>query len=397
MDPNTETTNTEQTPPADAAAGGDQTTTATAVQETTTAADASPAAKSEDEQLAELIDQVQATPDGSLPAEGETASAATNEGETQTGKEGETVTEEGQPATTPPAKTEGEAASTPEAIEAEAAAEADKLGIKNEAANAKFKEMYKQVREIPALEERARRGEELFTTIQSTGATGEQLGTALSYIDAVNKGDVASMRKAHAWLTQELTWLSQQIGQTPPGADPLEGHADLQKLVEEGTPRELAVELANRRNAERADQQHQQRQSQRSVEQARMEEATAAAIEQGRLALNDLGPRLVSAESSDAGRAAAQARIEKVIATELPRIRQLPPALWAPEFELAYLRIKANEAPAAAPPPSTPRPGPQPLRPTGGSGASVVKTPTTDLEAVEAGLALYANGGGVDY
>lgn len=346
-----------------------------------------PPAKSEADQVAEIIDHVQTAPenvDAPLPA------AGTDEGQGAPGAEGK----EGEPAGGA-GKEKDEAdkgdAGEPDAIEQAAAAEAEKLGIKNEAANAKFKEMYKQVQQIPELEQRAQRGDELFDHIQQTGATGEQMGIALNYIKAVNKDDVQSLTAAYDWLQNELVWLAGKLGKTAPGADVLEGHDDLKALIEQGTPREKVEELAALRNSQRASVTHRESQIKRQEQQDQLTQQQTEAIEQGRTALNALGARLAQ-EDGEKGKAL----IEKLVTSDLARIRQLPPAQWASEFELTYLRAKTKEAAAA--PAATPRAriGHQPLRPVGGANSGHTKVPTNEMEALELGLQL-ANSGNYDH
>lgn len=88
-------------------------------------------------------------------------------------------------------------------------------------------------------------------------------------------------RKAHAALTHLLAKVSEQIGETPPGADPLVGYDDLQQRVENMELKaEDAVELAKarrRRDAEdrRAQQQQQQQAVQQQQQQQSAQQATA--------------------------------------------------------------------------------------------------------------------------
>jgi hypothetical protein len=287
-----------------------------------------------------------------------------------------------------------------DAIEKEAEAEADKLGIKNEAANQKFKEMYREVQRIPELEQRAGRGDELFTAIQRSGATGDQFGTALFYLEAVNTGDVAKLAQAHDWLQTELAWLAEKLGKPKPGADILEGHEDLRAAVEEGMQRDKAEELARARDAQRLQQQAREQALQRERQRNDQQTQQGEQIERARTEVNVLAGRLVAEETTPEGQAHAKALLEHILANDKARITSLPPHQWPSEIELAYLRLKArNPAPKPAPAPAAvaaaarapARVSHQPLRPVGGV-AQPVKTPTTEMEAIEQGIAL-ANSG----
>lgn len=339
---------------------------------------AAPAAQSaEDEAAAVLavIDQVQTGETAAAKADGDAAAAG----------DGAAAGEGGDPAK--PAK-EGE---DDDPVGKQAEAEAEKLGIKNEAANAKFKEMYRQVQGIPEIQARAERGDELFGAIQQSGATGEQFGTALMYIEAVNTGDLGKLAQAHEWLQQELAWLGEKLGKPKAGADPLEGHDDLRASVEAGDmTATAAAELANLRNGQKL----QQRVAEQRRESTQQSNAIEQATEAARQEINALGAGLIAAEQTPEAKAHVQALLDQVIAGERARILKLPPTQWATEIELAFLRAKQKSPPPQPKPEPKPAPrvAPQPLRPIGGV-SQPVKAPTTEMEAIDAGIAM-ANAGG---
>jgi hypothetical protein len=323
-------------------------------------------APSEEEQALALVDQALAhvDTDGLPPASDD--------------EEGE-----GDPAADTANKPEGEQAkveTVEEKLAKEASAEADKLGIKNEAANAKFKELYAISKRVPELEHRAARGDELLEHIQSTGANGEQLGIALNYLRAVNSEDLTALNGAWDFMQKEIAWLAEKLGKPLPGKDILEGHPDLQEMVADGTAREVAEEAALARNAAKAAQQNEQRQQQRQNLTAQQQQQQQDAIELGRTQLNDLGLRLKATDAQH-----FETKFKQLM-SERERIMRMPPDRWAIEFELAYLRI-----PNPAPTTPKPRIGHQALRPTGGN-SGVVKAPQTEREALEQGLAMANEG-----
>ena len=201
-------------------------------------------------------------------------------------------------------------------------------------------------------------------TIQRTGASPEQLGASLSYLEDINTGTPESLERAYQTMQGELGVLAKALGKEAPGFDPLDDHPDLKHKFDEGElSREDALELAGSRTR------------------ANFKPVTAAAPqnnqEQGTAALSALGSRL----------RAGDAQYEE----KLPQINQIvedvvksgaDPSTWANLVESAYKRIQL--APKAAvvktPVPNAIRPG------ASGKTGEFNKEPGNILDAVNQSL-----------
>ncbi len=271
------------------------------------------------------------------------AAAAPGEGEGK-GKDGK----DGKPADPP-------AGGEPTAVDKEI----QELGITNERTKSRFRELSERAAEAETLRPLAQRGQEWEETIQSTGANPEQMGQALNYLAAVNSGDPAALRQAHQFLTQEVEWLSKQLGLPVPGYDPLTEFPDLAEQVSNGdTTRELAQEVAANRRAQALQTQRQEQSRQRSSQ----EQQATAAVQQGVAQVAELGKQLRATDPSFAAK----------FKTIEPLVRQvqatLPPDQWAAAVKDLY---EAAPSPVTPPPPPTPNPA----RPT---GVSLVPTAADD-------------------
>ena len=139
--------------------------------------------------------------------------------------------------------------------------EAASLGVKNERAKERFRELRaladeaKTLREkLPELEDKASQYDQMIQGIESTGATPEQYASALGYLRVIHHGTPAEKAQAAEFLRKELEWLEGQIGV---GGDVLAAHPDLAEAVMNGDiARPYAEELARKRALDHAQQQH---------------------------------------------------------------------------------------------------------------------------------------------
>lgn len=254
--------------------------------------------------------------------------------------------------------------------------EAASLGVKNERAKERFRELRaladeaKTLREkLPELEDKASQYDQMIQGIESTGATPEQYASALGYLRVVHHGTPAEKAQAAEFLRKELEWLEGQIGV---GGDVLASHPDLAEAVQNGDiARPYAEELARKRALDHAQQQHVQTQAQRQQEQERQFQAQ---IEGARQELNLLGSVLSRRDPHFA------AKVETAKAAFQQVQGSLPPAQWAAKFQEIYDGLPDPQPAAPAKPPV----GAVPLRPQG--AGAMGRAPSSVEDAIEIGL-----------
>jgi uncharacterized protein YbjQ (UPF0145 family) len=171
--------------------------------------------------------------------------------------------------------------------------------------------------------------------------------------------------------------LAAKIGEVLPGTNPLEGHADLTAAVtNKQITEDHAVELARRRNAEKANTQHTQQQQQVQETETQFNQARNGAIAE----LNALGQQLHAADPVN-----FKAKYDQIVPIMKEITPQLHPGQWKNAFLRAWNAIKV--APAAAAPPAA-KPGPQPLRANKQPPGGGAKQPTSMEEAVRGSLGM---------
>lgn len=212
-------------------------------------------------------------------------------------------------------------------------------------------------------------------TVQSTGASPDQFGMTLQYLQNVNSGTPEGLATAYDMMLVELTVLAKALGREVPGiVDPLAEHKDLLDRVEDETlDRASALEIAQARATSRLAQATRTAQTQTND--------AKAASDAGLQAVTDFGTRMRASDPAYMQKAAAITPIiERIIGS-------LPPDQWVGAIEEAYnavAHITASPPPVADPVVTTPKP----LRPTSTPGSGdVVKQPGSALEAVNAALA----------
>lgn len=292
------------------------------------------------------------------------------------------VVEEGEQAAAGEAAEAGEAAAAGQGEPDETDKEITSLGIKNEKAAARFRELTATAKRLPELEARVREADELIQSFENVGAAPQQVGAMMGYLNAINRGGPKEWEQAEQALSKELEWLRGKLGK-PVGADPLAAHADLKAEVEEGlmTP-QRAAEIVELRGRQKAYQDYDgQRQQATQAERA---------VDMGRSRLNELEATLSVADPNYA------AKREHLVAVLKPVIQSLPPDKWAQAFEQAYRTLPANfGAPVQLQQQVRQRPtaGAVPLRSAGsGGGGGLAKEATSPEEALRMGLEAAARG-----
>lgn len=249
------------------------------------------------------------------------------------------------------------------------------LGIKNERAQARFRELRDQAAQVPALQEKALQYDQMLQHITATGATPQQFQSALSYLNIVNNGSPEQLAQMRETLLREIDWIDGKIGAK---GDVLAQHADLKDAVENGEiSREYAVEIARQRSLKQAQQQYV---TQQTESQQRQQQERDAAVRAARDQLNSLGQRLQASDPHYAQ------RVQQAMQAFKQRMESIPPAQWATEFLLDYQAVQMAPPAAAAAPASQGRPPitSVPLR-SQGAGA-MGRQPASMEEAMMLGL-----------
>lgn len=252
-----------------------------------------------------------------------------------------------------------EPAPEPDAVDAEL----KDLGITHERTQKRFRELSERAAEADALRPQVERAQQWEETVQSTGATPEQMGNALGYLSAINSRDPQQMAKAYDFMQQEMAWLAKELGRPAPGYDPLSEHAELAKQVAAGDlTRQAAEELIQARRTLAMQQDTQQRQRQQFEQQTAAEQAQEQAVQQ----VQTLGAQLRAADPQhfDAKFKAIQPMV-RVIQTSLP------PQQWAAAIQQAYMAAPTPVAPAAATPA-------RPNNPARATGIDLSRAPTKE-------------------
>jgi hypothetical protein len=267
----------------------------------------------------------------------------------------------------------------------EAGEEAKGLGVKNEKALAKFRELFDvqkeyarfKEEELPVLTERAEKYDTLIKHVSDATDDPNDFGLAIGLLRAINRGGPAEWEMAVKELDRQRDALLGRLGRGP-GQDPVAEFADIKEAMDNGeiTP-QLASELAAKRKLDSLTTQHATRQTEQQTQtQRQAEEAKAIGVSD----LNDLGAHLQAIDPHFAAK--RQAALDKFIAVR----DTIPPQKWALEFRKVYDLIP-NPAPVRQAPV-----GNVPLRTTGGAGNGVARVASTAQEALDLALGAYARG-----
>lgn len=278
-----------------------------------------------------------------------------------------------------PAKPDGEkpAVPTPEEAKAKVDAEIADLGIKNERAAARFRDLSTRAAEVEPLKAQVQQLEvfrqraiEWEETVLSTGAPPEQFATAMNYLTLLNSGNPENLEVAFAQVEEEYHALAKLLGKAAGSVDPLQDHPDLQaKVANMDIDRDTALELVQLRTRQKLSG---------ATTQVRTEQDQATrAQNDGLAAVAALGEEL---RASDPQFAAKFAMISPLV-TEMQRT--LPPAQWATAIRQMWAKIPAAQ-PAPVPVP-TPKPTISPMRP-GVSSAGQIRGITDPVEATMAAM-----------
>jgi hypothetical protein len=293
----------------------------------------------------------------------------------------------------------------PDPAETAINAEVQSLGIKNEAQAARVRIIVAdnhakaaalaqlgvvELADLPKALERHQQSEQVIQGVLNTGATGEQYGRTLGYLEmsvAGNQGNLKAAEAAYNIAMQEANHWAKIIGKEVPGVfDPLEEHPDLQDDIDQmNLSRERALEIvALRAAAKQAEQQGEQQTASQRQEQVAHE--AYQEIQKFDKSMHG-DPVYMQYHRGALDRAIRQIRA------------QFPPDEWVGRAAAAYDIIKEVRTPAPAPAPQARGPTPnQPVQtrnrvpgPAGGTPPLEPKIPADPFAALEMGLATVAN------
>lgn len=216
---------------------------------------------------------------------------------------------------------------------------------------------------------------QLFDSIQSTGASPEEFGAMLGYMRWIHSDKPEDLKQARTLLLSELEGLSLKLGEAAPGVDFLSKFPDLQEKVNNG---QITVDDANEMALHRQRTKVNTDRDTATRTQAETAQATKKEVDDTIAELDALGKTLAATDPLFAQKHAA---LKPLLAT----LGMMPPKQWKAAFMQAYKAVKVT-APVAgggAPAGGKPNlPGGQPLRgnkvPSGGQA----RQPTSLLDAV---------------
>lgn len=215
--------------------------------------------------------------------------------------------------------------------------------------------------------------------IQATGATPEQYGETLSWLQLFNSNDPAQQTKALELVESVAERLAMLLGKERKIGDELAQHADLKAAVaSKQITQEYAKEIARTRNAtgfrtELATSAQQRYQQQQSVEQT---------TQQARNDLTALEENLRSVDGAqyDAIKAA-------IVPILKPLMAAISPSQWKAKFTEAYRAEKDRRTSSSTVVDNGVRPKNQPLRGGKNPAGGQARAPANAGEAMNAALA----------
>lgn len=225
--------------------------------------------------------------------------------------------------------------------------------------------------------------------IEATGAPPEAFARHLNVLALMHSPKLEDKQAVLKYFRTAATSLAKDLGETPPGEDPLTAHPDLLEDVQNGElKRERAIELAEARNRAKASERINADNRQRINAETEAEQQR----ERTRAALNTLSAELRKRDGEE-----VYARKHAVLVPFIKRIHStLAPDKVVEAVRKAYDELALG---AAAPKseqrrvggnagaePTKPATPAQPLRGNNGAGAGGGKAPQNVMEALDFGL-----------
>ena len=213
--------------------------------------------------------------------------------------------------------------------------------------------------------------------VQATGATPQQYGETLSWLQLFNSDKPEDKEKALELVETVADRLATLLGKERTVGNPLEQHEDLRNAVAQGQiTQKYALEMARVRNRDGFQRQLSQSASQEQQQQRQFEQEQT----QARNELNTLEATLKATDPQYA------AKKDMLVPILRPIFATLPPSAWKAKFEEAYRAIKLAGPVGNAKPKV---PDNQPLRAhKSGVGSGGGKTaPSSGLDVINSALA----------
>lgn len=227
-------------------------------------------------------------------------------------------------------------------------------------------------------EESKKQAEGYARILQSTGASPDEIGSTLRTLRQIKSGKPEDLREALKVLDRNRAEVAKMLGEEVPGVDLLADYPDLAEKVEKMTlSRAEAVEIANARTTQKRTEETRKRTEANATHQANLKRRVEKAQD-------DLGAIGAELEGKDMDYS-RKVELLKENGTFDWICKNFQPEQWGEAFKHQYnLLGKMPAAPAAG----TGAGGAahQPLRPTGGAGATGAGAPKTDQEAVDRAL-----------
>ncbi|MES2533343.1 MAG: hypothetical protein V4636_20030 [Pseudomonadota bacterium] len=280
-------------------------------------------------------------------------------------------------ATTVPEPAKEPAKPTPEEAKARVDAEIADLGIKNERAAARFRDLSTRAAEVEPLKAQVQQLEvfrqraiEWEDAVTSTGAPPEQFAMTMNYLTLINSGNPENLEVAFAQIEEEYFSLGKLMGKAVGNNDPLQDHPDLQaKVAALDIDNDTALELVRLRTKAKLGE---------VTTNVRTEQDSAVrAQNDGLAAVAALGDELRASDPQFAAKFAMVKPLVEQIQTAYP------PAQWPALIRQLWANIPAMPTAVTSP---TPKPTVAPLRPAATS-AGQIRSFTDPVDATLAAMA----------
>lgn len=275
----------------------------------------------------------------------------------------------------PVPSTEDTPAASDTKAEEKEARPSDKFGELEEDAKPATKERFETMKtsfdeQATELERVTGQNDAWMDTINRTGATPDQLGLSLQYLEDINTGTPESLSRAYSTMETELEVLGKALGKKTKGFNPLDAYPELKEKVKEGYLDEAdALEIAQGRIQGDFSAVVNERATSVGVSQA--------AKDQGVRDLAALGTKLRANDSRYKEKIPfINSIVEAVVANGSD------PATWAAAVEKAYNVMP--ELPKAGKEPLTPVPNT--IRPGMAGKSDFNKEPSSAMEAMDISL-----------
>lgn len=203
----------------------------------------------------------------------------------------------------------------------------------------------------------------VINAIQSTGASPEEFGMMVGYMQLVHSDKPEHLEQAYKVLQAEMRGLALKMGRSIPEVDVLSEHKDLTDLVKSGQITQAAAEELAILRSQRGDSARRQQATAENLRKSQEQTAAAEAEKNTAITeLNALGETLAKTDPH------YQAKYDAIVPLLAEQFKTTAPRFWKSLFETAYKATVVQAAPSAAAAPAKPKQ--QPIRPSTPSGST---------------------------